>query len=671
MGRRRPYTTVEYIDTTTKKPHLMKKLVYEDCGAILHIIEYEKMPKERGTISRMEPAGHSSATHNIVVPNANPPQPPAAMREEGATLSPPNTWSSSSVEFLDDDNDNRLLFTCTFTLPHGNVLSSATYADGFTDQYLPIGANFLTRLEPKGQSFILSAAAASVKQRIFARVSMPDNTLRACELLCEFEPDRAKITVLALRSAFTPSIQGFHSFTFITKHSSTCALTHIDYASIPYLGLLPTDLIGKSLLAFVYAPDVHVVRQAHIDLNNSKGKVVKSIADLRLVAHNGAILRCSTEWSAYVNPWTRKIELVVARHRILYPPIGDTDVLSAPAPGHQMNTLPPVMAKTFEDELRSIMNKPVPSTSRHHHLKEQHALTQLAGFPGTTDLGVYIDKLVEHLVVNSTAQQQQKAAAAAAAAAAQAAQAAVVATAQIRKVASASAPPAPTTSSTDPPLSYTQINCLENVHRLLKSQSRPESPAKQDEPFDEKKYPPTAPLTREALIQHTKRFEEEYKDTWCRRLKRLSDDVPSSPPPPTKQSRPVATAPVHWNMHQKQEFYRNLAPAPPPPPGKNYQITYTPLDDPTDQKSTSNTKSDVENHVSAYISMPLTASKFSTPMRLSIDGGSTTTSTPPMVQRLLMSTSTGGGSPTSGSNSPPVFPKTSSSSSLLMLRDSQ
>lgn len=125
--------------------------------------------------------------------------------------------------------------------------------------------------------------------------------------------------------------------------------------------------------------------------------------------------------------------------------------------------------------------QPVPSTSRHsHHHHHSSLKDQNQGFPANIDLGAYIDKIVEQLVVNSTAQQQQKVAVAAAAAA-QAAQAAVVATAQIRKVASA-----PPTTSTDPPLSYTQINCLENVHRLLKSQSRPESPAKQDEPFDEK-----------------------------------------------------------------------------------------------------------------------------------------------------------------------------------------
>lgn len=58
-----------------------------------------------------------------------------------------------------------------------------------------------------------------------------------------------------------------------------------------------------------------------------------------------------------MNPWTRKMELVVARHRICSLPIGDSDVISSPPPGIQSNTLPPVMAKTFEDELRTIMNK--------------------------------------------------------------------------------------------------------------------------------------------------------------------------------------------------------------------------------------------------------------------------------------------------------------------------
>ncbi|VDM53993.1 unnamed protein product [Angiostrongylus costaricensis] len=222
-------------------------------------------------------------------------------------------------------------------------------------QVLEPGNRFFCCLPGKGQSIVLSAAASTTRQRIFARVNC-GKTNHACELLCEFESKRARITALSLRAAYGPSAP-FHSLIFTTKHAASCALTHIDYTSIPYLGHLPTDLIGRSILAFVYAPDVHIIRQAHIDLHNSRGRVVRNVAPLRFVAHNGALLRTDTEWSAYVNPWTRKIDMVVARHRILDAPIGDANVLDSPAKDHSLHVLPPAMAKTFEDELRTLMNK--------------------------------------------------------------------------------------------------------------------------------------------------------------------------------------------------------------------------------------------------------------------------------------------------------------------------
>ncbi|CAD6196660.1 unnamed protein product [Caenorhabditis auriculariae] len=240
--------------------------------------------------------------------------------------------------------------------------------------------------------------------------------------------------------------------------------------------------------------------------------------------------------------------------------------------------------------LRSRKRKsiPVPSSSsssssssrshhhHHHHHHHRQAAAVVVAPAGRTNtvvqaapaaganLGMYIDKLVETLVVNST------------------------------PAVKATQATAPTTKDGDLPLSYTQINALENVCRLLKSQSRPESPMSK---FDDDRKPttPSLPLTRELLIQHTKRWEEECKDTWNRRLKRLSDDLPCSPPP-VKQHRPnvCATPPLHWTLAQKQEFYRSLAPNPPPPAGKNYQITYTPLvDDPDLQPP----RSDVENQV--------------------------------------------------------------------------
>uniref|UniRef100_A0A1I7XBP1 PAS domain-containing protein n=1 Tax=Heterorhabditis bacteriophora TaxID=37862 RepID=A0A1I7XBP1_HETBA len=464
-------------------------------------------------------------------------------REEGATLSPPNTWTESAEQDSEEDVvDNRHLFTVVVSLPEGTILDSRIVSDNVpsenlstdiillllpshqpavdgplearldhgpvapvlagtnkqlvctqfepsqliapSDDYfiLKLGSNFFPSLQGKGQSFLLSAAATSSRQRLFCRVNCGSMSY-ACELLCEFEASRARVTALALRAAYGPSTP-FHSLTFSTKHAANCALTHVDYTSIPYLGHLPTDLIGRSILAFVYAPDVHVIRQAHIDLHNSRGKVVKSVAPLRFVAHNGALLRSETEWSAYVNPWTKKIELVVARHRIVDAPIGDANVLASAPEGQSMSVLPAAMAKTFEDELKALMNKPVPSA---------RSVGMCQAAPRPSDLSSYIDRLVETLVVNGPNHTQ------------------------VAKI------------------NYYLNNIITNLN-------------------------------------------DEYRDTWNRRLKRMSvDTLPGSPS--SKQMRPStsSTPPTHWTPAQREEYYRSLAPNPPPPPGKNFQITTVPL----------------------------------------------------------------------------------------------
>ncbi|VDM65675.1 unnamed protein product [Strongylus vulgaris] len=96
----------------------------------------------------------------------------------------------------------------------------------------------------------------------------------------------------------------------------------------------------------------------------------------------------------------------------------------------------------------------------------------------------------------------------------------------------------------------------------------------------------SAPLTREVLQAHTKRWEEQYRDTWHRRLKRMSAEVlPGAPV--HKHLRPASscTPPAHWPTARREEFYRSFAPNPPPPPGMNFQITTIPLP-PIEEKST-------------------------------------------------------------------------------------
>ncbi|KAK6059529.1 hypothetical protein COOONC_02843, partial [Cooperia oncophora] len=233
-----------------------------------------------------------------------------------------------------------------------------------------------------------------------------------------------------------------------------------------------------------------------------------------------------------------------------------------------------------------------------------------AGRPA--NLGAYIDRLVETLVVNSTGTQQQQR----------------MANIQVKD------------EQSDLPLSYNQINCLENVHRLLKSQSRPASPTKCEQDDSTSSTTTAIPLTREILQAHTRRWEEQYRDTWHRRLKRMSAEVlPGAPA--YKHMRPASscTPPAHWPTAKREEFYRSLAPNPPPPPGINFQITTIPLP-PVDEKST--TPTSTTDRSSAFTAVPpkgVPLRELPTPIALSIqEHGSViqTPSEPLMVPREML-----------------------------------
>ncbi|PAV73004.1 hypothetical protein WR25_13428 isoform B [Diploscapter pachys] len=180
------------------------------------------------------------------------------------------------------------------------------------------------------------------------------------------------------------------------------------------------------------------------------------------------------------------------------------------------------------------------------------------------DLASYIDKLVENLVMHGNSSQTSRLPS-------------LPSSALMQSVPPSSTPSEVATVSNgknqpELPLSYNQINCLENVHRLLKSQSQSDTPNRTDRTKENRQPQAKVPLTRETLLQHTKKWEEEYRDTWNRRLKRLSEDMCQLPgAPPAKQMRQSCSS-TPPNPHSSHTHTRrnpiNTAPA----PANNYQV---------------------------------------------------------------------------------------------------
>lgn len=441
----------------------------------------------------------------------------------------------------------RLWGTVQLSLPDGlitNSLSSPAIQQGLPkfEEVLSRNGCLLEILQGKGaQTLLLNAFCGISKRRMYARLRCGHVT-RPFELLCEFIPNQrnpsictATIQVLCLESATTPT----SPVIFTTRHNASCALIYLDAASIPYLGHFPSEISGKSLFTFIHKDDVPLIQRAHKQLHETNGQLV-STPGLRLVSYNGNVIQVDSEWSAFVNPWTRSIEMIVGRHCIQPVSIVSMDCTGEPIL-EQSPAIPVERYRELDRSIHSLISKPV--TER----------TKPEGQGSTTNLRNFIDNVVETLVEKQQVQEE------------------------VRSI-----------QETQPVLSYNQINCLENVHRLLKSQSKflelaGEREAKENDQTPEEPLTnaPTIPLTRELLQQHNRKWEAECKDTWKKRLssKRIavvSDDAPRQKTPRIRsepQPYSISTAPLPprpSNNFRQVSNPHQLPPLPVPAP--------TPLD---------------------------------------------------------------------------------------------
>ncbi|XP_073952370.1 period circadian protein-like isoform X2 [Choristoneura fumiferana] len=114
---------------------------------------------------------------------------------------------------------------------------------------------------------------------------------------------------------------------FVIRHVSSGNLEHIDPEAVPFLGYFPQDVSGIDVLRLYHPDDLTYLRQIYETIMK-EGSAPRS-KPYRLMAQNGDYLKLETEWSSFVNPWSHKLEFVVAKHHVLEGP-GNPDVFEPP-----------------------------------------------------------------------------------------------------------------------------------------------------------------------------------------------------------------------------------------------------------------------------------------------------------------------------------------------------
>nr|ABA54274.2 circadian clock protein period [Sesamia nonagrioides] len=120
-------------------------------------------------------------------------------------------------------------------------------------------------------------------------------------------------------SAFkTPNEMVTRAVPFVVRHAANGHIEYVDPQSVPYLGYLPQELADKDVLSLYHPEDLQYLRTVYDTIVKEEG--MPKSKPYRMVTQNGDYVRLETEWSSFINPWSKKLEFVIGKHIILEGP---------------------------------------------------------------------------------------------------------------------------------------------------------------------------------------------------------------------------------------------------------------------------------------------------------------------------------------------------------------
>ncbi|XP_015600144.1 period circadian protein isoform X2 [Cephus cinctus] len=175
------------------------------------------------------------------------------------------------------------------------------------------------------------------------------------------------VTAQPVHSAYKAPEETIMSSKFTSRHTATCHISHVDPNVVKYLGYLPQDIVGRSLFDFYHPEDLLFIKDVYETVIKLEGSSFRS-KPYRFAVQNGGYVTLETEWSSFINPWTRKVEVVVGRHRVLKGPAQPNVFQPANEAERQSRILANISeevlkeSKIIQNEIRALLQKGVART---------------------------------------------------------------------------------------------------------------------------------------------------------------------------------------------------------------------------------------------------------------------------------------------------------------------
>lgn len=138
-------------------------------------------------------------------------------------------------------------------------------------------------------------------------------------------------------------------------------LTHVDGASVGAFGYLPQDIIGRPIMDFYHPEDMALFKEIYGTVMQ-KGKTAGASfcsQPYRFLIRNGNYIMLETDWTSFVNPWSRKLEFVNGHHRVLQGPKHCNIFTNSPDGSIKFPDELLSKGKKIQDEILQMMTEPI------------------------------------------------------------------------------------------------------------------------------------------------------------------------------------------------------------------------------------------------------------------------------------------------------------------------
>lgn len=109
---------------------------------------------------------------------------------------------------------------------------------------------------------------------------------------------------------------------FSILHTAAGIVSHVDSTAVAALGYLPQHMMGRPILDFYHPEDLDALKDVY-ETVMKKGQLAGASfcsKPYRFLIQNGCYVLLESEWTSFVNPWSRKLEYVIGNHKVFQGP---------------------------------------------------------------------------------------------------------------------------------------------------------------------------------------------------------------------------------------------------------------------------------------------------------------------------------------------------------------